>query len=90
MVGIDPAIAFNLGLALIYALTFMAASSLVYNIVAWSRSRRGSTEEVSRVGLGFAFLGGILVMVIGNFSTLAMWLMVVFPGTSETMLAWGT
>lgn len=89
LVGIDPAIAFNLGLAVIYALTFLASASLAYNIVAWSRARRGSTQEVSRVGLVFAFLGGIMVMVFGNFSTLAMWLMVAFPSTAETMLAWG-
>lgn len=89
LVGIDPAIAFNLGLALIYALTFLAAASIVYNIVAWSRARRGSTHEVSGVGMAFAGLAGILVMVIGNFSTIAMWLMVVFPGTTDALLAWG-
>ncbi|MGA7732608.1 MAG: DUF2298 domain-containing protein, partial [Chloroflexia bacterium] len=89
LVGIDPAIAFNLGLTVIYALTFIAAASIVYNLVAWSRARRGSIHEVSRVGMAFGLLGGVLMMVIGNLSSIVMWIMVVFPGTAAGLLDLG-
>ncbi len=89
LIGIDPAIAFNLGLAIIFALTFLAAASIVYNVVAWSRARRGSLYEVSRVGMTFALLGGILMMVIGNLSTIVQYVWVIFPGTANTLMEWG-
>ena len=37
LVGVDPAIAYNLSFPLLFGLCFTAAASIVYNIVAWSR-----------------------------------------------------
>lgn len=89
LVGIDPAIAFNLGLTVIYSLTFVAAASVVYNIVAWSRARRGSARDVSRTAMAFGTLGGVLMLVIGNLSTIVQFIWVVFPTSSSTLLQWG-
>jgi YYY domain-containing protein len=66
LVGVDPAVAFNYAIPLLYALTFVAAASVVYNVVAWSQARRGSRSLVSRAGMSFGVLGGVLMLVIGN------------------------
>ncbi|MEA2573093.1 MAG: hypothetical protein QOH93_391, partial [Chloroflexia bacterium] len=79
LLGIHPAIAFNLAVPLFYALTFTAAMSVVYNLVAWSQRRRGSTSAVSRAGLVFGVLAGVLMLVIGNMHGLIQWFMISFP-----------
>jgi YYY domain-containing protein len=76
LVGVDPAIAVNLTIPLFYALTFTAGASLVYNIVAWSQRRRGSLHEVSRAGMAFGVLAGVLMLVIGNMNGLWQYIMV--------------
>jgi YYY domain-containing protein len=66
LIGVDPAVGFNYAIPLLYALTFAAAASVVYNIVAWSQARRGSQSLVSRAGMTFGVLGGVLMLVVGN------------------------
>ncbi|MFQ6000706.1 MAG: DUF2298 domain-containing protein, partial [Anaerolineae bacterium] len=56
--GIPSEVTFNLGIALLFALTLTGASSLVYNLVY------GEKKEES--ALAFGFLGALLVAVIGN------------------------
>lgn len=56
--GLPSEVTFNLGIALLFALTLTGASSLVYNLVY------GEREEGS--ALTFGFLGALLVALIGN------------------------
>lgn len=86
LVGVYPAIAFNLAVPLLYALTFTIAVSLVYNVVAWSRQRRGSTSAVSRTALAFGLLGGVLMLAIGNLHGFLQWVMITFPSAGQGML----
>jgi YYY domain-containing protein len=83
LLGIHPAIAFNLAVPLFYALTFTAGMSVVYNLVAWSQRRRGSTSQVSQSGLVFGALAGFLMLVIGNMHGLIQWIMISFPAVGE-------
>jgi YYY domain-containing protein len=55
--GFPPHLTFNVGLALIFALTCVGAFGLVYNLVAGRDRQRA---------LGFGFLGALLVGVMGN------------------------
>jgi len=55
--GLPSEVTFNLGIALLFALTLTGASSLVYNLVYGDKERRALT---------FGFLGALLVAVIGN------------------------
>jgi len=77
--GIPSSIAFNLGIALLFALTATGAFSVVYNLVARSPIRspsRSLPKEASesarsegrgvRSGISYGLLGALLVVVIGN------------------------
>ncbi len=88
LVGIDPAIAFNLAIPLLYGLAFTAAASVVYNIVAWSQRRRGSAHLVSRGGLAFGFLAAFLMLAIGNMHALYQWIVITFPGFGRSLEGW--
>lgn len=79
LTGMDPAVAFNVAIPFLYALTFTGAATVAYNLVAWSRRRRGSTHAVSRAGLAFAALGGVMMLVSGNMHALFQFMMVQFP-----------
>jgi YYY domain-containing protein len=85
LVGVDPAIAFNLAIPLLYALTMGGAVSLVYNLVAWSQRRRGSTHSVSRAGLAFGVLSGVLMLVIGNMHGFFQWIRLSSPPAWDTI-----
>ena len=89
LVGVDPAIAYNLSFPLLFGLCFTAAASIVYNIVAWSRRLRGSIHAVSRVGMAFGVLAGVLYLFIGNMHSLFEWVLITFPRSAGTLLAWG-
>ncbi|MEO8284916.1 MAG: DUF2298 domain-containing protein [Chloroflexota bacterium] len=89
LIGVDPAIGFNLAIPLLYALTFSGAACLVYNIVAWSQRRRGSVHQVSRAGMAFAVLGGVLMLVIGNLHGLMQLIMIGRPDVAATFIGWG-
>jgi len=56
--GFPSEVTFNLGIALLFALTLAGASSLVYNLV--------SDERGEGSALTFGLLGALLVAVIGN------------------------
>jgi len=59
LAAVPPSIAFNLGIATLFALTCTGAFSLVYNLV-------GQDPRGSRKPLGSALLGPVLVAVMGN------------------------
>ncbi|HVG00036.1 MAG TPA: DUF2298 domain-containing protein, partial [Chloroflexia bacterium] len=86
VLGIHPAIAFNLAAPLFYALTFTAGMSVVYNLVAWSQKRRGSDSAVSRAGLVFGVGASCLMLVIGNMHGLWQWIMISFPNVGRGLL----
>ncbi len=88
LLGINPAIAFNLAIPLLYALTFTGGMSVVYNIVAWSQRRRGSAHLVSRAGLAFGFLGAFMMLAIGNMHALMQLIMIKFPTFGQQILNW--
>jgi len=89
LVGIDSGLAYNLAIALLYGLVLTAGGCLVYNIVAWSQRRRGSTSEVSRAGMAFAVLAGVLMAVIGNLHAVMQLVEIYFPSTAQMFLGWG-
>lgn len=88
LVGVDPAIAFNLTIPLLYGLAFTAAAGVLYNLVAWSQRRRGSLHIVSRSGMAFGLLAGVLMLVIGNMVGLYQLFMITFPRAAPTVLSW--
>jgi YYY domain-containing protein len=70
LAAVPPAIAFNLGIATLFALTCTGAFSLVYNLVAADGSENPN-ENPKGFGkplgfVGFALLGPLLVAVMGN------------------------
>jgi YYY domain-containing protein len=67
LAAVPPAIAFNLGIATLFALTCTGAFSLVYNLVA-SESKLNPKGFLKPLGfsLGLALVGPLLVAVMGN------------------------
>lgn len=86
LVGINPAIAFNLAIPLFYGLAFTVAMSLVYNIVAWAQKRRGSTSPVSANALAFGFLAAVLTFAIGNLHGFFQWVILTFPSLGQQLI----
>lgn len=77
--GLDPAVAFNLSLALIFALTALSIAGIVYNLITLSQPANQSqtTAEPAQAGAPrrrwtfdtrpfFAILAVVLVLVVGN------------------------
>lgn len=62
--GLASSVAFNLSLALLFALTMTGAFSLVYNLVRLSRGRREG--EPRGAAIGFGVLGAIMLGVMSN------------------------
>jgi YYY domain-containing protein len=62
--GVPSEVAFNLAIALLFALTASGAFSLTYNLVAGHAGRHGSRRL--RLPIGFGALGAALVAVVGN------------------------
>jgi uncharacterized membrane protein/4-amino-4-deoxy-L-arabinose transferase-like glycosyltransferase len=89
LVGVDPAVGVNLAIPLLFALTFTAAASIVYNIVAWSQKRRGSAHEVSPAGIAFGVLAGVLMVGIGNMNGLWQFVMVNFNQWRDSTSVFG-
>ncbi len=66
LAAVPPSIAFNLGIATLFALTCNGAFSLVYNLVA----ARASDRQKARAALTGGLLGVLLVALVGNFGGL--------------------
>ncbi|MBC7241542.1 MAG: hypothetical protein H5T60_03735 [Anaerolineae bacterium] len=74
--GLPSNIAFNLGLALLFALTITGAFSLAYNLVALAQRRAG--RESFGQAAGYGLLGSLLLAIMGN-----------LEGFFELLHAWG-
>lgn len=62
LTGVDPAVGFNLGVALWYALTMVGAFSVAYDLARLAQSRIAQ----HRSAMGFGLLGALFVGLIGN------------------------
>lgn len=66
-----PAVAFNLGLALVFGLTALGATGLVVNLLALVKGARSKTDSAPPAHLVSAFLPGLLgclmVLFVGNY-----------------------
>ena len=88
LLGVYPALGVNLSIPLLYAFTFTAGASIVYNIVAWAQHRRGSLHTVSGAGMVFGFLSGFLMLVTGNMHGPFQWIMINNPSFANTLIGW--
>ncbi len=67
LTAVDPAVGFNLGVALWYALTMVGAFSVVYDLVRLAGVRgQESGVRGPGAGIGFGLLGALFVGFIGN------------------------
>lgn len=66
--GVEPAVAYNLAIALLFSLAFTGAFGLVAEMVAMHRKERGRRDILP---VGFGLLGGLLMVWIGNFQGVA-------------------
>ena len=66
--GIEPAVAYNLALALLFSLAFTGAFGLVAEMVAMYRKKLGGKDLVP---IGFGLLGGLLMVWISNLQGVA-------------------
>ena len=66
--GVEPAVAYNLALALVFALAFTAAFGLVAEMVAMHRKRPRASHLAP---IGFGLLGGLLMVWISNLQGVA-------------------
>lgn len=71
LTGAASAVAFNLGLALLFALTAVAALGVTVNLIGLARRLRSPVLQQSPASLPAAFwpalLGPLLVLLVGNF-----------------------
>jgi YYY domain-containing protein len=65
--GLASSVAFNLSLALLFAMTLTGAFSLVFNLVRLARPKvaRGAPASAGKA-IGFGLLGSVLLGVMGN------------------------
>ena len=66
--GVEPAVAYNLALALLFSLAFTGAFGLVAEMVAMHRKGRGSRDVAP---IGFGLLGGLLMVWVSNLQGVA-------------------
>lgn len=65
LTGVATSVAFNLGIALLFALTLLGSYGLVYNLVAAHRAHVEPGSEANR-GAFSALLGPLIIGVMGN------------------------
>jgi len=79
LLGMTPSVAFNLIVPLLFALTFVNAFSVTYNLVAALRKKVADFDPSASLGsflashgslLAWALAGALFVAVIGNLATL--------------------
>ena len=66
--GVEPAVAYNLAVALLFSLAFTCAFGLVSEMVAMHRKERGRRDILPT---GFGLLGGLLMVWVGNLQGMA-------------------
>jgi len=60
LAGTPPAVAFNVGIALLFALTLTGSFGVVYELAAWKR------EASDGRAIGFSLFGPLFVALVGN------------------------
>lgn len=60
LAGTPPAVAFNVGIALLFALTLVGSFGVVYELLRWGR------EASERRAIGFSLFGPLFVALAGN------------------------
>lgn len=66
--GVEPTVAYNLAIALLFSLAFTGAFGLVAEMVAMHRKGHGSRDTVP---IGVGLLGALLMMWVGNLQGVA-------------------
>ena len=95
LIGIVPAVAYNLAIPLWFAMTAMGAFSVVYNLVAGKscRPQEGESGKGRRPYL-FGLVGALFVAVLGNLGEIHLLLLKLGEGAASTFestipgLAW--
>ncbi|HUS14210.1 MAG TPA: DUF2298 domain-containing protein [Chloroflexia bacterium] len=86
LIGVHPAIGFNLALPLLYGLTVLGAASIVYNTVATVQRARGWRGS-SSTAFGWGVIGAVLLVGIGNLTFLLQFLSMRFPDAQRAIVA---
>ncbi len=68
MTGTVTTVAFNVAIALWFALTALAAFGILYNLLILFFKRRAENGQAERKARGWAFLAPVLILLIGNMS----------------------
>jgi YYY domain-containing protein len=63
LTGVEPGLAFNLGISLLFALTAVNAFGLVLNLISMARRKAAGLSR----SIGPALLAPVLVLVVGNY-----------------------
>ena len=66
LLGVAPAIAYNVALAMVFSFTGLGAFSLAYNLVAAGRAAAGRLSGLSRRAVGAGLLAVLLALLLGN------------------------
>jgi uncharacterized membrane protein len=64
--AVSGSVAFNLGIALVFALTVLGAYSLVYNLLAARSKEEPQADEKHGSRLYYALLGPLFILVVSN------------------------
>ena len=88
LIGIVPAVAYNLAIPTWFAMTAMGAFSVTYNLVARGRSGEGRAEDGRTWGplkpLAFGLVGALFVALLGNLGEVHLILLKLGEGVMDT------
>jgi uncharacterized membrane protein/Tfp pilus assembly protein PilF len=86
LIGVDPAVGFNIVLPLLYGLTVLGGASIVYNCVATVQRARGWRGGPSTTAFGWGLVGALLFVGIGNLTFLLQWISMTLPGLQQAVV----
>jgi len=65
--GILPTVAFNLSIALWFAMTAMGANSILYSLLYFWRKKTHGEEKASTLGLATSWLAPVFILLVSNY-----------------------
>ena len=86
LIGVPSAIGFNLAIPLLYGLTVLGATSIVYNAVAAMQRARG-WQGTSATAFGWGLVGAVLLVGIGNLSFGLQFLSMKLPALQQDVVS---